>query len=169
MKHVTVSWERQDERFVARGSHQGHDVVINAPHEGTGQTGFSASELLLAGIGACSAWDVVEVMRKKRQPLGTLEVSVTGEQEADAPWPYRRIEIVYRAGGAGLSRTALEHAAQLSAEKYCSVIATVRGVATVETRVELDETATADGAAVGADGAPGEPAIRVRTGARTEE
>ena len=165
MKHVTVSWERHEERFVARGSHEGREVVINAPREGTGQTGFSASELLLAGIGACSAWDVVDIMRKKRQPLGSLEVSVTGEQEAEAPWPFRRIEVVYRAGGTGLTRTALEHAAQLSAEKYCSVIATVRGVAAVETRVELEESAVdAD-----AGDAAIEPGIRVRTGARTGE
>ena len=63
MRTVTVSWDKTAEQFVASGTHRGRELVINAPGEpgvARAPTGFSATELLLAGAGACAAWDVVE-------------------------------------------------------------------------------------------------------------
>ena len=115
----------------------------NEPPEPGGKhrrpTGFSASELLLAGVGACSAWDVVEVLRKKRQRLVALDVRVDGEQDADPPWAYRRISVQYTARGHGLDEAVVRRAVRLSVDRYCSVIATVRGGAEVVDSVEVVE------------------------------
>jgi putative redox protein len=155
MKQVLVSWDAGAARFVAQGSHQGHPITINAPHEGA-PTGFSASELLLAGVGACSAWDVVEILRKQRLAVSGVDVEVRGEQDAEAPWPFRRIEAVFRVRGRSLPLRAVQRAVQLSEERYCAVIATVRGVADVRCAVEVleddpeeDRVASGSGSAIG--------------------
>jgi putative redox protein len=136
VKVVTVTWQPEANRFEASGTHRDRTILVNAPHEGE-PTGFSASELLLAAAGSCSGWDVIEVLHKKRQPVSGVQVEVRGEQPADYPKPFTRITLVYRVTGRGLSRAAVERAVQLSAERYCPVIATVRAVAEVVTEIEL--------------------------------
>ena len=140
MKTVLVTWQPEADRFEAQGGLQGHLVHINAPHEGR-PAGFSASELLLAAAGACSAWDVVEILRKQRQDLTALEVSVEGEQLGDPPFPFTRVDLVFRASGHGLDPVKVQRAVAMSEERYCSVIATIRGVAQVTCRSEVAEAA----------------------------
>jgi putative redox protein len=136
VKVVTVTWQPEANRFEASGTHPGRSITINAPHEGP-PTGFSASELLLAAAGSCSGWDVIEVLQKKRQPVSGVEVEVRGEQPADYPKPFIRITLIYRVAGRGVDRAAVERAVKLSSERYCPVIATVRGVAEIVTQIEL--------------------------------
>ena len=93
--------------------------------------------MLLVAVASCSAVDVIEIMKKKRKPLVKLEVVVNGQRDPDPPWPYRTIEVVYYARGDGLTDKALSQAIQLSIEKYCSVAATVSGVADIQTRYEI--------------------------------
>ncbi len=91
MRTVAISWDASAGRFVARGSHAAHQIHVNAPRradETRRSTGFSATELLLAGAGACSSWDVVEMLRKRRDDVTSVEVTVEGEQASDPPWPY---------------------------------------------------------------------------------
>jgi putative redox protein len=143
MKQVTVRWLPESERFEAGGTHAGQTVVVNAPHEGP-PTGFSAKELLLAGVGACSSWDVVEILAKQRQQLRGVTAVVTGEQAPQPPWPFTRIEIRYEVAGRALRPRLVERAVRLSVERYCSVIATVRGVSEIVWSVSVrDETAPA--------------------------
>lgn len=139
MKLVTIAWRRELDRFEARGTHQGHEIAVNAPHRSGPPTGFSASELLLAAAGSCSAWDVVEILRKKRQQVSGVEVEVAGEQGREPPWPFVRVRLLYRISGSDLSHRSAERAVRLSVERYCSVVATIRGVAEVSTEVELRE------------------------------
>jgi putative redox protein len=136
MRRVTISWDPELERFEAEGTHPGRRIVINGAHDAE-PTGFSPTELLLAGAGACSAWDVVEIMRKKRRPLDSLVVEVDGEQEPEPPRAYRTLTLRFRASGEGIERAVLERAVRLSIERYCSVLATVRGVAEVRTEIEV--------------------------------
>lgn len=146
MRTVSISWDPVAGRFVASGSHRGQEVAINAPRlpdETRGATGFSATELLLAGAGACSAWDVVEILRKRRHEIDSLRVVVEGEQAADPPWEYRRVTLHFAIAGRDLSRPVLERVIRLSCMRYCSVLATIGGVARVEATLELLETATA--------------------------
>jgi putative redox protein len=112
----------------------GHSVVLSGDDQ---QDGVRPSEMLLVALASCSAVDVVDIMRKKRKPLTRLEVVITGERDPDPPWPYRTIQVIYHAQGRGLTDKALSQAIQLSTEKYCSVAATVSGVADIQTRYEI--------------------------------
>jgi putative redox protein len=136
MRTVRVRWLPEADRFVVDGSHPNQSISVNAPHEGV-PSGFSATELLLAGIGSCAAWDVVEILRKSRQRAHAVDVDVVGEQAAAAPWPYTAIQVSFTVRGRGLRRAAVERAVKLSCDRYCSVIATVRGVATVTSAVTI--------------------------------
>jgi len=142
MRTVTVAWDPAAERFGATGIHPGHVVEINAPGEpGSAHvaTGFAATELLLAGAGSCAAWDVVEIMRKQRRDLVALEVRVEGEQDADPPWAYRTVTLHFTLTGTGVDVAAAERVVALSVDRFCSVIATLRGVAAIRTSVEIVE------------------------------
>lgn len=145
MKIVSIEWDPASERFEAEGTHRGHRIEINAPRlrpEGEGRegpSGFSASELLLAGAGACAAWDVVQILRKQQEDMVDLHVEVEGEQHADPPWPYQRIVIRFTVEGHALDEGRVRRAIELAVDRYCSVISTLRGVATVTTQVSIVE------------------------------
>jgi putative redox protein len=93
--------------------------------------------MLLIALSACTAYDVVDIMEKKRKPLSFLEVIAKGERGSEPPWPYRTVHLIYRLSGAGLTEKAVTQAIQLSEEKYCSVAATIRGVAQITTEFEI--------------------------------
>jgi len=95
------------------------------------------SDLLLVAVGSCTAVDVVGILEKKRTPLSSLEIEVTGEQDADPPWTYRRVHVHYKLRGNGLTTKAVEQAILLSEEKYCSVASTIRGVAELSNSYEI--------------------------------
>lgn len=143
MKTVTIDWDPVAERFVSEGTIRDRRIDINAPHvlpDGQGRhrpSGYSASELLLAAAGSCAAWDVVEIAHKQRQQVTGLSVAVDGEQHTDAPWAFHTLVLRFTVRGHGLDRGKLERAIELAVDRYCSVVATVRGVATVRTQVEL--------------------------------
>ncbi len=139
MRTVTVAWQPEEERFSAIGTHPGQVIAINAPHppdSGHPPTGFSPAELLLASAGSCAAWDVVQILGKGRHPVEGVEVRVTGEQSTEAPYAYTAITVHFIVRGE-LRPAAVERAVTLSCERYCSVLATVRGVATVTTTFEI--------------------------------
>ncbi len=120
-------------KFVGTDS-TNHSVVISTPGEGVG---MKPSELLLVALASCTAVDVVEILAKKRTPLESLEISASGEQDADPPWAFRKVHLNYVVKGAGLTPKNVEAAIALSEEKYCSVAATIRGVAEITTSFEI--------------------------------
>ena len=126
MGEVNVQWIG-GRRFVGIDSTQ-HSVVLSTTKEGIG---LKPSDLLLVALAGCSAVDVVSILEKKRLPLTDLDIKVTGEQEAEAPWTFRKIHLAYTLRGKGLTDRAVQQAIKLSEEKYCSVAATVRGAATL--------------------------------------
>jgi putative redox protein len=129
---TTVRWIH-DRHFVGIDSGN-HSVVLSGRADGIG---VKPSEMLLVALASCSSVDVVEILEKKRLKLTLLEVTTTGEHDPEPPWPYRRIHLKYRLGGEGLTPKAVEQAITLSQEKYCSVAATVRGVAQITTEYEI--------------------------------
>jgi putative redox protein len=145
VKSVVIDWDPVAERFVSEGGNRGHPVAINAPRtlpEGEGRhgpSGYSASELLLAAAGACAAWDVVEIVRKQHQDVRGLSVRVDGEQSADPPWAYQSVLLRFTVRGRGLDTVSLKRAIALAVDRYCSVVATIRGVAVVTSEVEVVE------------------------------
>ena len=71
-----------------------------------------------------------------------MEIVITGERDETPPWPYRSIHLLYRVSGKDIKASAVSQAIALSEEKYCSVAATVRGVAAITTDFELISTDT---------------------------
>jgi putative redox protein len=132
MVTTTVSWLK-DRHFVGTDSNN-HSVVLSGQKDGIG---LSPSETLLIALASCSAVDVVEILEKKRKKLTLLEMTTTGERDPNPPWAYRKIHVKYRLGGQGLTDKAVTQAIDLSQEKYCSVAATVRGVAEISYDFEI--------------------------------
>lgn len=132
MVKTTVHWLK-DRHFVGIDSNN-HSVVLSGQKEGIG---VSPSETLLIALASCSSVDVVEILEKKRKKLTMLEVTASGERDPDPPWAYRKIHVHYRLGGQGLTDKAVVQAIQLSQDKYCSVAATVRGVAEISYDFEI--------------------------------
>jgi len=127
-KTVHVKWVEK-RQFIGTDNSK-HSVVMSSQDEENG-VGMSPSQLLLVGLGGCTSYDVVGILQKKRQRLTGLEVVVTGEQEPNPPWTYRKIHMQYVVRGRGLSDKAVRAAIKISEQKYCSVAATVRGKAEI--------------------------------------
>jgi putative redox protein len=132
MPTTTVRW-LTGKQFVGTDS-RNHSVVLSGDDPAKG---VSPSQMLLIGLSACTAYDVLNIMVKKRKPLTMLEIIADGEQDAKPPWTYRRIHLRYRVSGKDLTEKAVSQAVKLSQEKFCSVAATVRGVADITTEVEI--------------------------------
>jgi len=132
MATATVRW--LDEMHFVGIDSGGHSVVLSGQKNGIG---VSPSQMLLVALAACSSVDVVEILEKKRAILNLLEVIATGKQDPEPPWTYRHIHVKYRLGGLNLTSKAVEQAIGLSQEKYCSVSATIRGVAKITTEYEI--------------------------------
>ena len=132
MIQTRVQWV-SGKNFIGVDSSQ-HSVVLSAEDPGIG---VRPSEMLLVALASCTAVDVVGILEKKRKPLSFLEIITTGERDTEPPWPYRKINLHYRMQGKELNESAVEHAINMSQEKYCSVAATLRGVAHITTSYEI--------------------------------
>jgi len=132
MPTTTVHWVR-DKQFVGIDANN-HVVVMSGDDPAQG---VRPSQLLLIGLAACTAYDVLDIMTKKRMNLGSLEIIASGENDPEPPWPFRSIHLKYRLSGKNLTEKAVSQAIDLSQEKYCSVAATVRGVAKITTEYEI--------------------------------
>ncbi len=122
------------ERFVTTGS-SGHAVVLDSDRALNSAPG--PVEMVLRSLCGCTATDMVIVLRKKRQPFTRIEVSAVAERAPEPPTVLTRIAMRYRVEGDGLDQQAVERAALLSHEKYCSVLAMLRSTATVTYEVSL--------------------------------
>ena len=134
MSQVKVKWV-EGKQFVGTDS-TSHSLVMSSSQEGTG---LKPSDLLLLGLGGCIGVDVIMILEKKRQKVTDLEITITGEQEPEPPWTFRRIEIEYLLRGKGLKEEAVRRAIQLSEEKYCSIGATISGVAEMASSFQIRE------------------------------
>ena len=102
-------------------SPSGHAVVMDGPPEGGGRNlGVRPMEMLLLGLGGCSAYDVVSILRKGRQDVADCYVEIEAERAERAPKVFTRIHMHFVVSGAGLSEDRVWRAVTLSADKYCS-------------------------------------------------
>jgi putative redox protein len=139
MTNAQITWV-EDMQFVARAG-TGHAIVMDASEEGGGfGSASSPMEVLLMGLLGCTAMDVVSILKKKRQPLEGFKIFATGERAAEHPKAYTAIHLEYVAYGE-VEPAALGRAIQLSEEKYCGAMATVRGVAKITSSYRVESAA----------------------------
>lgn len=113
----------------------GHSTLLST-NEGPG---VSPMQMLLMGVGGCTAIDMIDILRKQRQPLVNLEIQVSGERGEEYPKPWKSMHVHYIFYGNGLDPKKVERAIDLSIEKYCGAHATVAGVAAMSHDYEIIE------------------------------
>lgn len=114
-----VQWH-ENAVFIAE-SGSGHAIVVDGPAEIGGRNlGVRPMELMLMSVGSCSAVDIVQILKKARQPVSGCEVKVDGERADTDPKVFTKIHLHFIVSGTGLSDNHVKRAVQLSAEKYCS-------------------------------------------------
>ena len=135
-----IKW-LEEAAFVGE-SGSGHSVVLDgAPEHGGRNIGIRPMEAILIGAGACSAFDVVSILKKSRQPVRDCVVELSAERADTVPGVFTAIEMKFVVSGRALSEKSVERAVRLSAEKYCSATAMLRaGGVTLSHRVEIVET-----------------------------
>lgn len=132
MVEARLNWI-DGERFVVSAS-SGHAVVVDADRQRN--TAAGPMEMVLMGLCACTATDVVSILRKKREPFTALEVRAEAERAKEPPTVYTQIKLIYTVSGQ-VSRKAVEDAVRLSEEKYCSVAAMLKSTAKISAEIEL--------------------------------
>ncbi len=126
--------------FVAE-SGSGHAFVIDGPPEHGGRNlGVRPMEAVLIGVGACSAFDVVGILRKARQQVSACHVELEADRADTPPKVFTRIRMLYVVRGRALRPSSVERAVKLSVEKYCSATAMLRPQVEIrhEWRIEED-------------------------------
>ncbi|MFN3752316.1 MAG: OsmC family protein [Thiobacillus sp.] len=104
-----------------RQSESGHSVVMDgAPEAGGKNLGVRPMEMLLMGLGGCSAFDVVLILRKGRQPITDCVADLSATRADSDPKVFTKIHVHFTVTGKGLDPKRVEQAVKLSAEKYCS-------------------------------------------------
>ncbi|WP_260294366.1 OsmC family protein [Sedimenticola hydrogenitrophicus] len=114
-----VKWVEQTLMVGESGS--GHAVVMDGPPDFGGRNlGVRPMEMLLLGLGGCTQFDVVHILRKGRNQVTLCEVELEAERAETDPKVFTKIHVHFRLAGPGLTEKAVERAVKLSAEKYCS-------------------------------------------------
>lgn len=132
---IQVKWV--DSTLLTAVDSKGSPIVIGSHaaevHEWRGMKG---SDLLLIAAAACSTYDVITILQKQRQPLDKLDVICTGEQHKKPPHQFVRIHLHYVIKGQ-VDAVKAAKAIQLSEEKYCSVVATLRAAVEISSDFEI--------------------------------
>ena len=116
---ATVKWV--DNAMFLGESGSGHSVVMDGPPDQGGRDlGVRPMEMLLLGVGGCSAFDVMSMLRKSRQQVLDCRVELQAERADAVPAVFTRIHLHFVVTGSGLKESHVARAVELSAEKYCS-------------------------------------------------
>jgi putative redox protein len=132
---ATIQYAGDD--FFIGTSPSGNSITIDA--KGVRHSAPTPLELVLLAVGSCTAVDVVEILRKKRQKVTDYKIEVTGERREEHPRAIVKMNIHHLVYGHNISTQAVARAIELSDTKYCSVAATVRPTATVTSSFEIIE------------------------------
>jgi putative redox protein len=115
----------------------GHALTLDTNHER--KSAPTPMELLLVALGSCTAVDVIDILKKKREQVSDYRVEVSGERRDDHPRSYTRIRVHHIIKGRKISPRSVAHAIELSDTKYCSVAATLRPTAEILSSFETIE------------------------------
>ncbi len=131
---VTLTQAQGTHRQFIATSGTGHHLLIDDP---AGNTGAKPIELVAVALAGCTAFDVINILRKKRQQVTGYEVKVEAEQAPNPPQVFTAVRIHHIVTGVDVSAAAVEEAIRLSEEKYCSVGAMVQKSAELHTTFEI--------------------------------
>jgi putative redox protein len=118
----------------------GHALPLDT--DKTRSSAPSPVELLLVALGSCTATDVASILAKKRQPVTSYVVEVSGVRRDEHPRSFTSMKVHHILTGKSLSPKAVAHAIELSETKYCSVAATLRPAVEIQTTFEIIEEQT---------------------------
>jgi putative redox protein len=134
-----IKWV-QDATFIGEAG-SGHAVVMDGPPDHGGRNlGVRPMEMLLLGMGGCTAFDVMMILKKSRQPVTDCVVDLEAERADSEPKVFTRIHAHFIVTGNGLADKKVEHAVRLSAEKYCSASIMLGKTACITHDFEIRET-----------------------------
>jgi putative redox protein len=134
---VNLQWIKSTETLMAGVDSRGTPAVIGIWDDQDPQwRGLKASDLLLLSAASCSAYDVVTILKKKREPLRSLDVVCTGELQTEPPKRFTHIHLHYALKG-DLSRKNVKEAIRLSEDKYCTVINTLKDSVKITSDFEI--------------------------------
>ncbi len=121
-------------------SGSGHGVIIDgAPEAGGRNLGVRPMEMLLLGLGSCTAFDVVMILEKGREKITGCEVALEAERASVEPKVFTAVKLIYTFRGHGLNPASVERAVKLSAEKYCSASIMFEKTATLTHEWKIEE------------------------------
>jgi putative redox protein len=133
-----IKWV-EDATFLGEAG-SGHALVMDGPPESGGRNlGPRPMEMLLLGMGGCTAFDVIMILKKSRQPVTDCVVEISAERAEQAPKVFTRIHVHFVVTGRGLAEKQVERAVRLSAEKYCSASLMLGKVAEISHDFEIRE------------------------------
>ncbi|HBS41705.1 MAG TPA: OsmC family protein [Oceanospirillales bacterium] len=116
---ATVKWV--DGAMFIGESGSGHTVVMDGPADHGGRNmGVRPMEMLLLGLGGCTNFDVMSILRKQRLDVRDCIAEIEAERADAVPAVFTKIHVHFKVSGRGLKPSAVERAVSLSAEKYCS-------------------------------------------------
>ena len=125
-------------------SGSGHSMVMDgSPEHGGRNLGIRPMETVLIGLGGCSAFDVMLMLKKSRQQVSDCEVLLDAERADAVPAVFTRIKLTYLVSGTGLSEKQVNRAVSLSVEKYCSVTRMLEQTVKIEHEVRIEGLAEA--------------------------
>ncbi len=137
-----VTW-KENLTFIGTAD-SGHSLQIDSKKDSGGDdSGLTPMELLVIGVAGCTAMDVISILQKKRQQITHFEVQVHAQRAAEHPHKFTAMNIEYLVTGTQVDPAAVERAVELSEEKYCSAIASLRGNVIFTHTINLQEAANA--------------------------
>ena len=121
-------------------SESGHSVVMDGPSESGGKNlGMRPMETLLLGLGGCTSYDVVTILKKSRQDVKNCKAEITAQRADNIPKVFTKIHIHFIIEGSNLDAVAVERAINLSATKYCSASIMLEKSVVITTDFEIIE------------------------------
>ena len=135
-RKIVLNWKGKF-RFEAKNE-KGLSINFDAPAKYGGEdTALTPMETVLASLAGCTSFDVVTILKKKRQNISNYSVETEAEMNDEPPEVFTKIHIKYIVEGKDISKDAVERAIQLSHDKYCSVGAMLRKTAEITTSYEI--------------------------------
>lgn len=141
----TINWMPASGMAFAAETGSGHILVMDGAPEGGGRNlAPRPMETLLAGAGACTAYDVVLILKRGRHAVEGCQVKVDADRADVDPKVFTRIRMHFTVSGKALSRAAVDRAVKMSYDKYCSATAMLAKTASIDLVVDVVDTTATD-------------------------